>query len=241
MPEFPYFPLYPTDLLGDDKVIGMNLSEFGAYVRLLCLAWQRTPPATIPSEDCLIAKLLGVTASEWARLKPAVLPCWQLRGGLYHNKRLAAVHAEMMEKRLKRQEAGRLGGLLSRSSAEAMLKRTGDGGGGGGGGVVPGGSEGGANGEHSPPVATSEVPTLAECRRYADNPACGFPPELVEEWFNKASDRGWGRDWRARMRGAVATYRTIQFERKTKKQKTNFDANQVPGKPLPERTDGDFV
>jgi hypothetical protein len=63
-----------------------------------------------------------------------------------------------------------------------------------------------------------EIPTLAQCRDYATSPVCAFPPELVEEWFNKASDRGWGRDWRARMRGAVATYRAMHDERRQRRQ-----------------------
>jgi hypothetical protein len=66
----------------------------------------------------------------------------------------------------------------------------------------------------------SEVPTLAMCREYGANPACAFPPELVEEWFNKSSDRGWGKDWRARMRGASATYRAIRDERRAKEVRT---------------------
>ena len=72
----------------------------------------------------------------------------------------------------------------------------------------PEGSAEGGNG--------NEVPTVAMCKEYASNPACAFPPELVEEWFNKSSDRGWGMDWRARMRGASATYRAIRDERRAK-------------------------
>jgi uncharacterized protein YdaU (DUF1376 family) len=131
--EFPYFPLYPTDLLGDDKVILQNLTEFGAYVRLLCLAWQQTPPATIPSDDAMIARMLAVTPSVWAGLKPMVIQCWQLRGDRYYNKRLGAVFGELTASRHKRRVAGSLGGKQCYSNATAMLQHTGGGGGGGGG------------------------------------------------------------------------------------------------------------
>jgi uncharacterized protein YdaU (DUF1376 family) len=125
--DFPYFPLYPTDLLGDEKVIVQDLTEFGAYMRLLCLAWQRNPPATIPADDAVIAKLLGVTPEVWSGLRPAVIACWQLRGGMYENKRLRSVYDEMIERRHKRQQAGSLGGKQCLSNAKGMLKPTGDG------------------------------------------------------------------------------------------------------------------
>jgi len=127
MSDFPYFPLYPTDLLGDDKVIVQDLESFGAFMRLLCIAWQRIPPATIPSDDAVIAKLLGITAADWSRLKPSVIPCWQLRGGLYHNKRLSVIHADMIAKRQKRVQAGRLGGKQCLSNARALVEHTGSG------------------------------------------------------------------------------------------------------------------
>lgn len=142
MSDFPYFPLYPTDLLGDDKVIVQDLTEFGAYMRLLCLAWQRNPPATIPADDAVIAKMLGVTPEVWSGLRPAVISCWQLRGGMYENKRLRSVYDEMIDRRHKRQQAGRLGGKQCLSNAKALLKQTGDGNGDGTKVVPEGESEG---------------------------------------------------------------------------------------------------
>lgn len=166
MPDFPYFPLYPTDLLGDDKVIAQNLTEFGAYMRLLCLAWQQKPAASIPSDDALIARLLGVPASEWARLRPAVIPCWQLRGGRFHNARLRAVYKDMMDSRVKRQIAGRLGGKQCSSNAQAMLKQTGSGSGSGSGSTGEGSPEGGdphnPHTERHDPVLSAQAGAVIE-------------------------------------------------------------------------------
>jgi len=143
--DFPYFPLYPTDLLGDDKVIIMDLTEFGAYVRLLCLAWQQTPPATIPADDAVIAKLLGVTPEVWSGLRPAVVACWQQRGSRLHNKRLGKVYEAMMERRSKYQQAGTLGAKHRYSIAMASLKPSGNGNGSGDGTSVPEGIVKGAD------------------------------------------------------------------------------------------------
>lgn len=77
-------------------------------------------------------------------------------------------------------------------------------------------------------AANAYIPTLDECKDYATNPACGFPPTLVEEWYDRQCDRGWGNDWRARMRASSATYRTIYAERKTFKRKTDYDVNAKP-------------
>ena len=56
-----------------------------------------------------------------------------------------------------------------------------------------------------PPAGESvevEVPSLDECRAYAESPNCGFPPGRVEEWYDDQTAQHWryARDWRARMR-----------------------------------------
>jgi hypothetical protein len=74
--------------------------------------------------------------------------------------------------------------------------------------------------------ASDGVPTLDQCKAFALDPTCGFPAALVEEWYHKQCDRGWGNDWRARMRGAVHTWRAIAFERKIDRRKTGFDPSK---------------
>lgn len=77
MSKPPYFPLYPKDLLADDLVLAMCTESFGAYVRLLCAAWVATPPATIPANDDVIARLAGLTPHRWSELKAGVLAPWR--------------------------------------------------------------------------------------------------------------------------------------------------------------------
>ncbi len=153
MSDFPYFPLYPTDLLGDDKVIIQDLTEFGAYMRLLCLAWQQNPPASIPSDDAVIAKMLCVTPDVWARLRPAVIPCWQLRGNRLFNKRLNMVYQSMIERRQKYQKAGEKGAQHRYSIAIASLQPSGSG---DGNGIRDGDGNAGTDADDLPPLTPEQ-------------------------------------------------------------------------------------
>ena len=89
-----------------------------------------------------------------------------------------------------------------------------------------------------PPSADVGIPTLEECREYATNPACAFPVALVQEFYDKQLDRGWGNDWRARMRGAVATWNEIAYKRKVVRRQAGADIHAgkkpVPPAPKPE-------
>ena len=129
MSDFPYFPFYPTDFLGDDKVVMMSLEEVGAFVKLLCFAWQQDPAGSIPSNPKVIAKILGITEEQWSSIAKGVLQCWYEDGGRYHSKRLGKIFDEMMEKHLSRVKSGSKGGKQRSSNAKALLKQTGGGGG----------------------------------------------------------------------------------------------------------------
>lgn len=72
----PYFPFYPKDFIGDDKVMAMCTEARGAYLLLLCAAWVAEPPATIPADDTSLARLTGLPPDRWAELKSAVLAPW---------------------------------------------------------------------------------------------------------------------------------------------------------------------
>ena len=79
----------------------------------------------------------------------------------------------------------------------------------------------------------SEIPSLQQCQEYATNPACAFPPEMVAEFYDRQCDRGWGQDWRARMRAATATYREMAFKRKTLKREKGVDVTKPTAPPKP--------
>ena len=74
--------------------------------------------------------------------------------------------------------------------------------------------------------AGAEIPSLEACRSYASDPACAFPISMVAEFYDRQCDRGWGNDWRARMRAAVATYREMEFKRSKLKRDTGRDVSK---------------
>jgi uncharacterized protein YdaU (DUF1376 family) len=184
MADFPYFPLYPTDLLGDDKVLVMDLTEFGAYMRLLCIAWQQDPAGSIPSDPKIISRLLGITTEQWSSIATALLPCWQEMDGRLYNKRMVSIYQDMIEKRHKRQMAGQLGGTKKSkqcsSNALAMLKHTGSGSGSGNGSWI-------GNGETSDTGLTYPFPPPRDRGDDAVVPDAPPPlPDDVKKWMRMA-------------------------------------------------------
>lgn len=72
----PYIPFYPKDFVADSKVITMTTEEVGAYILLLCHAWQNDPPCCIPTDDPTLARITRLGAERWAECKSAVLACF---------------------------------------------------------------------------------------------------------------------------------------------------------------------
>lgn len=108
--DLPYFPLYVDDLLSDEKVMAMNTLQFGAYMRLLCLAWKGKPCGSIPSDDAILARMAGLSTAEWDECKPRVLDCFK-RGAddRYHQKRMEQVYRQIIGTKRQKSEGGRLG------------------------------------------------------------------------------------------------------------------------------------
>lgn len=74
----PAFQLYVKDFL--TGTTAMNNSATGAYIRLLCHAWDGTPIATLPTDDYSLFKLSGCdTKEEWAQVKAQVLSKFEER------------------------------------------------------------------------------------------------------------------------------------------------------------------
>lgn len=68
-------PAFPLDLrvLADEPVLqALTAAELGAVVRLACVAWSMEPPCSLPDDDLLLARWAGLTAAEWAAMRPAV-------------------------------------------------------------------------------------------------------------------------------------------------------------------------
>ena len=109
--KLPYLPVNVDDLTSDELVEAMTTEEFGAYVLLLCKAWKSDPPGTIPNDDKILARLTRLTDKRWKMAKERVLAPWKpFDGSRLYQKRLVAVHADVIEKVNKRKEAGAKGG-----------------------------------------------------------------------------------------------------------------------------------
>jgi len=101
----------------------MSPAECGAYIRLLCVAWDEEPLGTLPDDDSALAEISGLRESEWATHKLKVMAPFVLIGGRWHQKRLISEGEKAHFKHVKRVEAGRIGGLTRSSNAQAMLKQ----------------------------------------------------------------------------------------------------------------------
>jgi len=60
----PDFPFFVNDWLSSTAVNAMTLAEQGAYLRLLCLAWNE-PDCTLPDDDAQLS-LLSLLNRAWA-------------------------------------------------------------------------------------------------------------------------------------------------------------------------------
>ena len=111
MSELPYIPLNIADFLADDKVALMTTEEVGAYILLLCRAWQQERPGSLPNNDEFLAAWARLSELRWCQIKGRVMmPFWfndSYPGGEWVQKRMARDHAQVSETLKKRSEAGK--------------------------------------------------------------------------------------------------------------------------------------
>lgn len=106
----PYFAFYPADFANDIKVESMSTLQVGAYILLLCKAWQSDPPATLPSDDAVLARLARVELAVWTEIKPVVLDAFRIGAdGRLMNKRLRAEFDKASRLIRDRRKASQLG------------------------------------------------------------------------------------------------------------------------------------
>lgn len=107
MSQFPSLPLFTDAYIADTQ--HLSNEEHGAYLRLIMFAW-RSPDCTLPDDDGRLARMLGLTAGKWRRLKPAVMAFWTLSDGKWTQKRLAKEHAFVAKKVEQNKSNGSKGG-----------------------------------------------------------------------------------------------------------------------------------
>jgi uncharacterized protein YdaU (DUF1376 family) len=77
MADFPALPLWTDSYLADTR--HLSTLEHGAYLLLLMDAWRR-PHCDLPDDDRILARLAGLSASEWEAVKPVVMALWKYDG-----------------------------------------------------------------------------------------------------------------------------------------------------------------
>lgn len=81
----PAIPFFGDAYLADTR--HLSLEEHGAYLQLMMIAW-RIEGCCLPDDDARLARMLGITAKKWAKLKPTVMGFWTLYDGRWSQKRL---------------------------------------------------------------------------------------------------------------------------------------------------------
>lgn len=128
MPKSPAFQFYPRDYLADPIVVCMTLEEQGAYVRLLCHAWDppcwagkdKPPVGCLPNEPELLAAIAGFgTLVRWDEHSDAILRAFKVSddGSLLIQKRLVEEYAKQEQHRIARSNAGKHSGKSRRTKS----------------------------------------------------------------------------------------------------------------------------
>lgn len=113
MARMPWFPFYPSDFLGAERVQLMTNEQVGMYVKLLCHQWMEGSIPEKSSNAIAVLRLGWGDASEMEDFKEVVSTCFvphPTENGRLINRRLEQIRTEQEEISLKRQEAGRAGG-----------------------------------------------------------------------------------------------------------------------------------
>lgn len=94
----PAIPLFGDAYMADTR--HLSLEEHGAYLQLLMIAW-RSDGCRLPNDDTRLARMLGLTAARWRKLKPTVMSFWTLENDCWFQGRLTKERQFVDEKRAK--------------------------------------------------------------------------------------------------------------------------------------------
>jgi uncharacterized protein YdaU (DUF1376 family) len=116
-------PLFGDAYLADTR--HLSLEEHGAYLQLMMIAW-RSSDCVLPDDDTRLARMLGITAGRWAKLKSTVMAFWTLTEKGWAQKRLSKERAFVDEKRAKNKSAAdaRWNGQVAENKQTDECERT---------------------------------------------------------------------------------------------------------------------
>ncbi len=106
----PWMPLYVADYRND--TVHLSAAEHGAYLLLIMHYWSA---GVLPDDDRQLARITAMTAAEWRRARPVVQAFFQ--DGWRH-KRIEEEIAKAELKHLRRQEAGKHGGIAKANAKQ---------------------------------------------------------------------------------------------------------------------------
>lgn len=111
--------MYVKDWLGDSHVTAMTLAQRGAYIHLLCHAWQNGGKLQDDSE--IVRRLCGVDAKEWGGIWPVVRARWErCEDGMLTQNRLIREY----ERAISVHDARVLAGLKGGRPKNQLVKQT---------------------------------------------------------------------------------------------------------------------
>lgn len=106
----PYFPFYVHDFAADPVVSAMTAEQVGAYILLLCMAWQQEPQGSIPDDDATLARWCRMPPKRWKSIKPGVTAAFRKHGSRYVQKRLTEEARKLADRAIVNAENGCRGG-----------------------------------------------------------------------------------------------------------------------------------
>lgn len=116
MAEFPALPLFTDAYLADTR--HLTAEEHGAYLLLLMYAW-RTRGCALRDDDRYLARVIGVSAYRWRRLKPVLMEFFTIEDGLWRQKKLTDVYRGVESRVQKNRMNGAKGGRARARRASA--------------------------------------------------------------------------------------------------------------------------
>lgn len=113
MSKLPYLPLFTNDWLASAKIITMTPAEEGAYIRLLCIAWN-DDQCSLPDDDASLAAMSRLN-SHWPESSAKIRACFEAHDGRLYNEKLLH-HWQKSHDQHEKKAAGGVKGMLSRWS-----------------------------------------------------------------------------------------------------------------------------
>lgn len=117
--KFPAFQFYPDAWLSSSSVTLMTPAEEGAYLRLLCHAWQ-SDDCGLPDDDDALAELSRLRG-QWKKSAEKIRAKFQSADGRLFNTRLTEERQKQLEWRSKSAEGGKKSGKI-RSQSKGGLR-----------------------------------------------------------------------------------------------------------------------